>query len=148
MHHGAKVSSLLTSAWRPLEKRSPSADRAKKECFSEWWFFSFITVTRRENPWTTTTSEPGVRPSRREDFASRNHWKNSDKLDCVLWNLQVRAAFSYILNNNDSEQSLLNRTRHFLLARQTWLKMENIEICFCDLITEGLTLLSLFCSTK
>lgn len=114
MHRGVKVNSLLTSAWRLLEKRSQSADRAKKECFRGWWFFFFITVTHQENLWTMTTSEPHVRPSQQEDSLIEIilFGKESNKIDFVLWNLQVRAAFSYIMNNNndnnDYEETHLN----------------------------------------
>lgn len=65
--------------------------------------------------WTT---RPSITARR---FTYRNHfvWKKSNKIDCVLWNLQVRAAFSYIMNdNNDYEETHLNWNRSFLLAQQ------------------------------
>lgn len=64
--------------------------------------------------WTTCPSITARR------FIYRNHFggKKSNKLDCVLWNLQVRAAF--IMNNKDYEETHLNwDKRSFLLAQQS-----------------------------
>lgn len=83
--------------------------------------------------WTT---RPSITARR---FAFGNHFvlgkQKTNKIDCVLWNLQVRAAFSYIMNsnNNDYENTCLKWDWSFLSAQQMWPQMENVWNRFCDL---------------